>query len=281
LSVADIGYGPGFSSIKRTDGMRRVAVTAEVNDAKANANEIFNDMTAAYFPELQRKYPGLKISLQGEKKKMRESLGSLLFTYPLAMIGVFIIIATIFRSYMQPLVIMVTVPFGLIGAVFGHVLLGYDLSMMSMFGMVALSGVVVNDAIVLIECVNEFLARGVPFREALRQGGARRFRAIFLTTVTTVGGLMPLIIEKDMQAKFLIPMAISIAAGVAFATLLTLILIPCLLVILNDCRRLLYRLSKGTWPAPEAVEPARLRRLDQAEEDAMAPVHAHEAGGSV
>lgn len=260
FSVADIEFGPGYASINRTDGMRRVSVTAELDFARANPSEIFADLDASFFPDLRQRYPDVYIAMQGEQKKMRESLGSLFITYPLALLGIFVIIATIFRSYLQPLIIMITVPFGIIGAVAGHLALGFDLSMMSLFGMVALSGVVVNNAIVLIECINTMLSEGMPFIEAIQRGGARRFRAIFLTTITTVGGLAPLIMANDLQARFLIPMAISIAAGVAFATLLTLLLVPCLLVILNDLRRLFFRLRKGYWPTPEEVEPALQRK---------------------
>ncbi|MGD8702050.1 MAG: efflux RND transporter permease subunit, partial [Desulfosarcina sp.] len=188
-SVADVTFSPGYSTITRTDGMRRVAVSAGVDTNKANANEIFAELSATYFPQLKKRYPGLFVDLQGEQKKMRESLGSLKIGFPLAVLGIFIIIATMFRSYAQPFVILFTVPFGIIGAVLGHLLLGFDLSMMSMFGMVALTGVVVNDAIVLIERVNENFACGIPFFEAILKGGARRFRAIFLTTLSTVGGL--------------------------------------------------------------------------------------------
>ena len=267
MSVADVTFAPGYSTITRTDGMRRVAVSAGVDTKKANANEIFADLSANYFPQLKKKYPGLFIDLQGEQKKMRESFGSLEIGFPLAVLGIFIIIATMFRSYAQPFVIMFTVPFGIIGAVFGHLLLGYDLSMMSMFGMVALTGVVVNDAIVLIERINENLAGGMPFFEAILQGGLRRFRAIFLTTVSTVGGLAPLIMETDFQAKFLIPMALSIAAGVAFATVLTLVLIPSLLAILNDLRLVTHRLKYGRWPQRREVEPAVNRRSELFEAD--------------
>ncbi len=259
VSVAEIDYGPGFASIRRTDGMRRVSVTAEINPERANANELFEDLGAVFFPGLLKKYPTIRIALEGEQQDMAESFASLKVGYPLALLGIFIIIATIFRSYVQPLVIMVTVPFGIIGAVIGHFLLDYDLSIMSLFGMVALSGVVVNDAIVLIECVNAFIARGEPFLDAVRKGGARRFRAIFLTTLSTVGGLTPLIMEKDMQARFLVPMAISIAAGVAFATLLTLVLIPCLLVILSDLRLITHWAIHRRWVSREELEPARNR----------------------
>lgn len=261
-SVADVSFAPGYSTITRTDGMRRVAVSAGVDTNKANASEIFAELSANFFPRLKQRHPGLFVDLQGEQKKMRESFESLYVGFPLAVLGIFIVIATMFRSYAQPLVIMFTVPFGIIGAVFGHLLLGYDLSMMSLFGMVALTGVVVNDAIVFIERINENFACGMPFFDAILQGGSRRFRAIFLTTVSTVGGLAPLIAETDFQAKFLIPMALSIAAGVAFATVLTLVLIPSLLAILNDLRLVAYRFKKGRWPKRLDVEPARNRHDD-------------------
>jgi len=261
LSVARVEYAPGYATITRTNGMRRVAVSADVDAGKANANEILAELSASYFAELTAQHPGLFISVQGEQKKMRESFSSLAVGFPLAVLGIFIIMATIFRSYAQPFIILFTVPFGIIGAVIGHFMLGYDLSLISVFGMVALTGVVVNDAIVLIERINANLAEGLPFREAIRRGGARRFRAIFLTTVSTVLGLSPLIMETDLQARFLVPMAISLAAGVAFATILTLVLIPSLLVIFNDLRCLSYRLRRGAWPQPEQVEPAS-RRFD-------------------
>ena len=193
---------------------------------------------------------------------MRESFGSLYIGFPLALIGIYIIIATMFKSYTQPFVIMFTVPFGIIGAVAGHLLLGYDLSMMSIFGMVALTGVVVNDAIVLIERINENFAEGMPYFEAVLKGGVRRFRAIALTSLSTIGGLMPLILETDLQAKFLIPMALALASGVLFATILTLVLVPSLLTILSDFRLLIYRFRHGVWPARLSVEPARSRHED-------------------
>ncbi len=259
FSVADIDFTPGYSTITRTDGMRRVVVSAEVDSKKANTTEIVSELMNGYFPDLGVRFPGVKVSAQGEKKKMKESFSSLFIGFPLALLGIFTIVATIFRSYLQPFVILVTVPFGIIGAIWGHLLLGYNLTMLSIFGMVALSGVVVNDAIVLIERINSNVAEGMPFLKAIENGGARRFRAIFLTTISTAGGLMPLILETDMQAKFMIPMAISLAAGVVFATVLTLVLIPSLLVILNDIRRSLVRLRTGARVTREEVEPARER----------------------
>lgn len=257
LSVADFEYTPGFSTIRRTNGKRSVVVSGHVNTKKANANEIFDDLRDRFFPELRAKYPDLKVVLKGDKKRSSESFSSLKKGFPIALMGIFTIVATMFRSYLQPLIIMVTIPFGIIGAVLGHLAMGYNLSMMSIFGMVALTGVVVNDAIVLIERINENFAREIHFFQAILQGGSRRFRAIFLTTLSTVGGLAPMLMETDLQAKFLIPMAISLAAGVLFATLLTLVLIPCLLVILNDFRVLAFRLVRGGWPPSRtAIEPA-------------------------
>ena len=263
LSVADVEFGPGFSTITRTDGLRRVSVTADVDPRRANSQEIFGVLAAGFFQQLEARYPGLHVSMQGSKKNMRESFSSLKVSFPLAVLGIFVIVATIFRSYIQPLVILFTVPFGLIGAIVGHLLLGYTLSMMSMFGMVALTGVVVNDAIVLIERINENLAEGMGFFEAIIKGGARRFRAILLTSLSTVGGLSPLIMETDMQAKFLIPMALALAGGVTFATILTLVLIPSMLAIVNDFRRAGVRLKTGIWPTREEVEPAAHRRVDR------------------
>ena len=254
-SVAEVEFGRAYASIGRKNGQRSVSVQAEVNARRANAEEVLTALEQGPLHDLATTHPGVSWVFDGAKQNSRDAIGSLMVSFPLAMLGIFVIIATIFRSYIQPLVIMITVPFGIIGAVFGHILLGYDVTMLSVFGMVALSGVVVNDAIVLIERVNANLAQGMPLKDALPIGGARRFRAIFLTTISTVGGLTPLIMERDLQAQFLIPMALSVAAGVAFATLLTLVLIPCLLAILNDLRRGAYYVRYGHLPTPEQVEP--------------------------
>ena len=263
-SVADVSYGPGFATITRTDGMRRVSVSADVDDltGAANAKEIIDTLEAGFFTELKARHPGISLSIEGEKRDSAESMGTLFIGFPLALIGIFVVIATIFRSYAQPVVIMLTVPFGIVGACFGHLAMGFPITLISVAGMVALSGVVVNDAIVLIECINTLVAKGVPFFEALQRGGARRFRAIFLTSLSTIGGLTPMILETDRQAQFLIPMALALASGVGFATLLTLLLEPCLLAILNDLRRAVSRLRTGKWPSPEEVEPARDRYVD-------------------
>jgi len=191
LSVADIEFGPGYASINRTDGLRRVAVTSEVNYAISSPSEIMRDLEEHFMPQLRQQYPGLYFSFQGDKRKTSESLGSLFYSYPVALLVIYIIIATIFRAYFQPMLIMVTIPFGIVGAILGHLVMGYDMTMMSIFGIVALSGIVVNDAIVLIDRFNQNIIDRVPFLDAVYQAGARRFVAIFLTTATTVAAWRP------------------------------------------------------------------------------------------
>ncbi len=261
-SVARVEVVEGYTTIRRQQGRRTITVSGNVDRQLANAAEIMADLTASFLPGLAARHPGLGYSTEGQAQQTQESLSSLKIGFPLAMLGIYLILATIFHSYVQPVVIMVTIPFGLIGATFGHLLFGKPLTMMSLFGMVALAGIVVNDAIVLIEAVNTRLGAGMPFFDAMREGGKRRFRAIFLTTLTTFAGLTPIILEKSMQAQFLIPMAIAIAFGVAFATLLTLIVIPCILAAVNDLRRLLWFVWHRQWPSREQVEPG-VRREGQ------------------
>ncbi len=259
-AIADLETSPGFSDITRVDGLRAVGVGCNVNKDLASADFISRDLSENHFPALRRTYPGLTFEFQGEQKDSAESITSLQIGFPIALVGIYIIIATIFRSYVQPILIMATVPFGIIGAIGGHLLKGLDLSLMSLFGIVALAGVVVNDAIVLVEAYNRNIASGMNVLDALHNAGSRRFRAVFLTTLSTVGGLTPLILETDLQAQFLIPMALSIAAGVAFATLLTLLLLPSLVLILNDLRCFFHLVFTGSPPATRAaVEPARHR----------------------
>lgn len=253
-AVANVTLEQGYSAIKREDGKRRIVVTADIQESVANAQEILGVLETDLLAELRQKYPTVEISVEGKQQSNAEAMGSLKVGFPLALMGIYLILATIFRSYYQPVIIMIAIPFGLIGAAFGHLIMGYEVTMLSMFGMVALSGIVVNDSIVLIEHVNSRVHNGEPLLEALANGGARRFRAIFLTSVTTFAGLSPLMFEKSMQAQFLIPMAISITFGVAFATVITLVLIPCLVAILNDTQRLLHFLWKGHMPAREEVD---------------------------
>lgn len=250
--VAEVAREEGFATIRRQDRNRVVGVTAEVDDS-GNAADITDVVLAEILPRLEREY---RITgRRGYDAQMRkDSVVSMAIGAVVALVVIYLIMATIFRSYVQPAIIMVAIPLGLIGAFVGHWLYGKPLSMMSFFGMVALTGIVVNDAIVLIVAINDRLRSGMPFFEALREGGKRRFRAILLTTMTTFAGLFPIILERSFQAQFLIPMALSIAFGVVFATMATLVVIPCLLVALNDLRRLVHLLRHLRWPSREEVE---------------------------
>jgi len=272
LSVADIDFAPGFSTITRTDGLRRVVVTAQAGRG-ANSNEILDYLqhggrngnegaSVSFFEQVQTEYPGITLEIEGQQREFADSLGSLFVTFPLAMLGIFVIIATIFRSYFQPFVVLLIIPFAVIGAIYGHLLMGLPVSLMSMFGIVALAGVVVNNAIVFIEAFNHNIAAKQEFFDALVSAGARRFRAIFLTTISTCGGLMPIILERDLQAQIVVPMAVSLAAGVAFGTLLTLVLMPCLIAMGNDVRCWAHYYRHGDWPARELLEPGRTRDDD-------------------
>ncbi|MCB2154138.1 efflux RND transporter permease subunit [bacterium] len=264
-SVADLSVEPGYTTIRRKDGERRITVSTEVDTAQVTPGDVLDRVRREYLSQLPKNFPGVSASLEGQRREQAESFGSLKLGGPLTILAIYLILATIFRSYLQPLIILFTIPFGIIGAVFGHMALGYDLTIMSVFGMVALAGVVVNDAIILIEAINHRLSEGVPFFTALLDGGCRRFRPIILTSTTTVGGLMPLLLERSMQAQFLIPMGLTIAAGVMFATFLTLGVIPCLLFILNDMRRFWVYLNTGRWPECEDVEPAAGRKAIEEE----------------
>jgi len=258
-SVADVEFTKGLASVNRKDGKRRVSVTAETVPGVANAREVIMELRAHFLSDLQRRNPGLICSIEGEQQDTRESMQSLFYGFALAILLIYLILSTIFRSYVQPLLILFTVPLGLVGALLGHLLFGIDVTMMSLFGMVALTGIVVNDAIVFMECVNQKIASGVPVLTALVEGGCRRFRAIMLTSLTTCAGLFPIITEKSVQAQYLIPMALSIASGVVAATMLTLFLLPCLMAMLNDIRVVLRWAITGTRLSREEVEPARKR----------------------
>ncbi|MCP3923510.1 MAG: efflux RND transporter permease subunit [Desulfobacterales bacterium] len=253
--VANIHYGPGYSTITRADGYRRVKVSAEIDATMISAGDIIQDLSKNFFSDIEAEYPDVNIVIKGDSKRNDKTFSSLYIWFPLAVFGIYMIVATMFTSYIQPFVILTSIPFGLIGALWGHYLLGHVISMLSIFGMVALTGVVVNDAIVLIDRINQNMKEGVPFIDAVTMAGVRRFRAVMLTSISTVAGLLPLIIESSPDAQMLIPMAISLAAGVIMATVLTLVLIPCLMVILNDLRLAWCILVHGEWKTREEVEP--------------------------
>ncbi|NOQ51817.1 MAG: AcrB/AcrD/AcrF family protein [Desulfuromonadaceae bacterium] len=236
--AAEIIEGYGFSEINRTDRKRVINVSATVDGQQANAQEIITDLKRNLLPQLLADYPGLTWDMEGEEKERSESLGSMLNGFKLAMVAIFTLLAIPFRSYSQPLLIMAAIPFGMIGAVLGHIIMGFNLSLLSLFGLVALSGVVINDSLLLIDKANRNRRAGIPLYEAIVSAATRRFRPIVLTSLTTFFGLVPMILETSVQAQFLVPMAISLGFGILFGTGIILLLIPALYLILEDIRRL-------------------------------------------
>ena len=231
--AAEIEAGRAYTEIKRHKGHRIVAVTAEVDEQIATANSIIGAVSANELEALQKKYPGLRYSLAGEQELQRESLGTLAAGFALTLLLIYALLAIPFRSYVQPLIVMLGIPFSFIGALIGHVLLGYGLSLISLFGLVALAGVVVNDSLVLIVATNRIYdEQGVPFSEAIVQGATSRFRPIVLTSLTTFFGLAPMIFETALQARFLIPMAISLGFGILFGTAVILVIVPCVYLLI-------------------------------------------------
>jgi multidrug efflux pump subunit AcrB len=254
LQAASVETGYGFSSINRTDRKRVINVTAGVDSRKANAGEILADLQQTLLPQLMADYPGLSFDLEGEEKERKESLSSMLEGFKLALVAIFVLLAIPFRSYSQPLLIMAAIPFGMVGAVLGHLIMGFNLSLLSLFGLVALSGVVVNDSLLLIDRANSNRRHGAELEAALLEAGTRRFRPILLTSLTTFFGLMPMILETSVQAQFLIPMAISLGFGILFATGITLLLIPALYLILEDFRAMLGLRANHARHLPEQTD---------------------------
>ncbi|HEM46427.1 MAG TPA: efflux RND transporter permease subunit, partial [Alphaproteobacteria bacterium] len=246
----------GAGSIKRIDRKRVVTVTAEVDSRVANANEINADLREGLLARIQAETPGIDVGLSGEQREQSEFLDSLRRGWIVALLVIYALLAVPLRSYTQPLIIMAAIPFGLVGAVWGHVLLGHDFSMFSLIGVVALSGVVVNDSLVLVDYVNRRRRAGDALIDALRAAGSARFRAILLTSATTFAGLTPLMLETSVQSRMLIPMAISLAFGVVFATAITLVLVPAAYLILEDCAVGVRRLAAraGTAPGEAGLE---------------------------
>ncbi len=217
----------GYTEIERHNGRRVLNVTAEVSE-DANAGAINAAVEADLMPQLLARYPGLHYELGGDQAAQKETQAGMAIGFALAIFAIFALLAVAFRSYAQPLLIMSAIPFGIVGATVGHLLLGYKISIMSFFGFVALSGVVVNDSLILLASINTYRARGMGVSTATRRAARRRFRPILLTSLTTFFGLTPMILETSLQARFLIPMALSLGFGVLFATLIILLMLPAL-----------------------------------------------------
>ena len=257
--IATHERGRAYTTIDRRNGRRVVQVSADVTP-RSKAGEILDNLQDDVLPDLLAKYHGLTYSFEGHRADMKESMDSLYVTFALALLAIYAMLAIPFRSYVQPLIVMTSIPFGVIGAFAGHLLMGYDLCIPSMFGIVALSGVVVNDSLVLVDFANRRRRDlGMPCRQAIVSATIQRFRPVMLTTLTTFGGLSPMIFETSRQARFLVPMALSLGFGIVFATAITLVLVPCLYVAVEDLKRLpdaARRLLGHRSDQPPAPQPA-------------------------
>ncbi len=246
-AVARLEAGRGLARINRIDGLRTVTVQGDVDGRLANANAIINDTFKRFVPDLKTRYPGLRIGLEGQNSDTQKTQSSMARGFILGLIGVFLLLSFQFRSYFEPLVVMVAIPMAFIGVVWGHWLMGLDISMPSMLGFASLAGVVVNDSILLVNFIKLRHGEGIAIAEAATQASRERFRAILLTSVTTVAGLLPILSETSLQAQVLIPLVTSLAFGLIASTVLVLIVVPALYVALDDMG--MSSLSKEDGPA--------------------------------
>lgn len=242
-SVADIKEQRGFARIETVNGKRVVSVTADADLSVATPNQMMEILKSETLPALKARYQGLDYTFEGESREQQKDLASLGRNMLIALMIIYVLLGSQLRSYVQPFVIMMAIPFGIVGAIIGHLLLGYDLTFISMFGMVALTGVVVNDSVVLIDYLNHHYREGYNIGESAILAVKRRFRPILLTTMSTSLGLLPMLLETSLQARFLIPMVVSLAMGILFSTFVILLLVPSLVVIVHDVRVWLVRMG--------------------------------------
>lgn len=235
-AVAQAEIGRGFSRIGRIDGRRTVTIRGDVDTEVANVNEILGDTIARFLPELTSRFPGVEVGLEGEIAEQGKTQASMLRGFLLGLIGVFLLLSFQFRDYVEPVIVMLAIPFALIGVIWGHILLGFDLSMPSMLGFASLAGIVVNDSILLVIFIKLRAKEGLGIVDAARRASRDRFRAVLLTSLTTVAGLVPLLFEQSQQAQVLKPLIVSLAFGLMASTLLVLIVVPTLYAILADLR---------------------------------------------
>jgi multidrug efflux pump subunit AcrB len=259
--AATLRKGSAYTSIERVDGRRILHVTAEASPGVTTGNKIKTAVIkSGILKELKQSFQGLDYSFEGANRQQQESLQSLKMGMLLALLAIYGLLAIPFGSYIQPAIVMSAIPFGIVGAVAGHIIMGFELSIISMMGIVALTGVVVNDSLVLIDAANRFRAQGHSHHDSIRLAGLRRFRPILLTSLTTFFGLMPMITETSLQARFLIPMAISLGFGVLFATFIILLIVPALYMIIEDIRGLF------NWIFIDETSEIESRRLNETDD---------------
>ena len=233
-SVAVLTASRGYARIAAVDGMRTVTVQGDVDSHMTNTSQIMQQLDRTFMPQFRETYPAIRTGLEGESKESAETGGSLTRGFMVGLVGIFILLSFQFRSYIEPVVVMVAIPFAFIGVIWGHIAMGMDLSMPGMMGAVSLAGIVVNDSILLVEFIKKHVRNGVAIAQAARRASRERFRAVLLTSLTTIAGLLPLLSERSTQAQVLIPLAVSIVFGLLASTVLVLIVVPSLYSILGD-----------------------------------------------
>ncbi|MCO4799634.1 MAG: efflux RND transporter permease subunit [Colwelliaceae bacterium] len=249
--VADIEIGQGFSSITRINQKRSITISADIDSEKVESRKVVSEMNEDAIPNILADYPSVQYGVEGASKDQQDFLNQLGFAALGALFLIYGLIAIPTKSYAQPIVIMSVIPFGIIGAIFGHFILGKTINMMSMFGFIALTGVVVNDSLIMVDFINKAKGSGLRMIEIVMQAGTQRFRAILLTSLTTFFGIFPLYFEQSLQAQFIIPMAISLGFGIVFATLITLFLIPSLYLIKEDISQVFTKKRRSQPPILE------------------------------
>ncbi|MCU7996359.1 efflux RND transporter permease subunit [Shewanella glacialipiscicola] len=251
-TVAQIEKGESYASITRVDGKRAITITANANKNIAEPSKVVQEIQQDYLPQLQAKYPKIQTALDGGSLDEQNAMGGLIQGFFFALFTIYALMAIPLKSYSQPLIIMSVIPFGIIGALFGHLIQGLAMSVLSLCGIVALAGVVVNDSLILVDFVNRAREQGQSVRQAAVDSGCYRFRAIILTSLTTFVGLVPIILERSLQAQIVIPMATSLAFGILFSTVVTLILVPLLYIILDDVKHASSRFFNWWWQPKKA-----------------------------
>jgi multidrug efflux pump subunit AcrB len=259
--IAKVTQGRAYTTIQRRNGKRTITVECDVTPI-SETNQVLATMQDDVLPKLLRDFPGLAYSFEGRQADMRDAMTTMKWGFSAVLIGIYVLLAIPFKSYLQPLIVMFAIPFGIIGAVLGHKIMGYDLSVISLFGIVALAGVVVNDSLVMVDYANNRRLEGDDSYTAITQAGIRRFRPIMLTTVTTFGGLAPMIMETSRQARFMIPMAISLGYGILFATVITLVIVPCLYMIVEDYLAFVKFIFGAQWKRTKPVQTQEHRQVD-------------------
>jgi multidrug efflux pump subunit AcrB len=237
-SVAEFKLGTGVSAIQREDRKRAVSVLADFNPEKVQSSAVIEEINSDFIPKLVSKYPGVSSELSGQSKEVSALISEVTISLLFAFAMIYILLAIPLKSYIQPVMVMSVIPFGFIGAILGHLVFDKSFNMMSMFGIIALAGVVVNDSLIMVEFVNRARRSGMRLKDAVLKAGTQRFRAIMLTSLTTFFGLLPIMFETSLQAQIIIPMALSLAFGIMFATVITLFLIPSLYMLLEDFKGL-------------------------------------------